>query len=162
MASLQTMTFTIAPQDSWQYFNSPTRLKQVTNHLICLLKDTLGDTYDYYLDTEVSYPTQSQESQYGRIHYHGIITFNKGQKAQFFIEHLGKLNKNCRVEVDTINDMQKWLEYIGKNEEEMKYYCNQNKVPYRITKHLPRPVDTQINKNINKYIRRVAGQQELP
>lgn len=147
-------TFTLAPADCIQYYNSPCRLRQVTDTVRIILNKTIGTEYEYTIYPEISYPQQSQEGTYGRVHYHGIITFKPGQKAKFYTEHIGLLNKNIRLEIDTISDMKKWHEYITKDKLEMETYCKECKTVYCITEQLPPPADVkEIKPNIIKALK---------
>lgn len=126
-------TMTIVPDDKHQYVRAVCRIQKVFRAVLDLLEHNLGSRYDYELYTEVSKPEQSQEGRPPRIHYHGIIHLTKYQEAEFWIEKLQYLNQWCRVEVDTIKDSQKWLEYCTKDKESMLIYCKKNGVPYKLT-----------------------------
>lgn len=133
------MTLTIAPDDTLQCINAPLRLRTVSDTIRQLLYNTLGHQFQYELYPEVSYPQTVQEGKGGRIHFHGIIYFKPSQKTEFYVEHLHKLSKHCRIEIDSIVDIKKWREYIEKDRHEMEAYCLREKVVYQLTEQLPLP-----------------------
>jgi len=158
---IESMTLTLCPDDKHQFMNSPVRLRMVTDYIRTLLRDNLSDEYyNYTLYTEVSYPEKSQDGSIARIHYHGVIDFMQpSSKALFYIEHFHKLNKNCRMEVDDINDFNGWLDYCTKNWPAMQPYCELQKVPYKITHKLPYPSAPKLNKNISNFLKPVINNE---
>jgi len=157
-------TFTISPSDTYQHFGSPVRLRQCTDDIRILLNRTIGNKFEYILATEVSYPDVVQDHAGGRIHYHGIIYFRPGQRAEFYIEYINKLANGCRIEIDTIKDINKWLIYIYKDRDEMERFCAYSNVPYLLHHHLPMPMQpTEIsNDGIKQFIKTKNTKQRKP
>lgn len=160
---IETLTFTLCPNDKHQFITSPVRLRMVTDYIRMLLKDNLNDNeYNYCIYPEVSYPEKSQDGSMARIHFHGILEFMSDHaKPQFYIEHFHHINKNCRMEVDTIEDYEGWREYCTKNWSTMIPYCERQKVPYRITHTLGYPTAPKTNKNIKNYLSQPISDDEL-
>lgn len=159
-------TFTVNPDDKHQYVRRPCRIAMVTADVRELLYTTLGSDYEYELYTEVSKPEQSQEGKITRIHYHGIIRLTPFQCAEFYVDKMPYLNMWCRIEVDTIKDINKWEEYICKDRHEMEPYCNYYKVPYMLSnKMLYKPRKTsgaksEAKNNINMYFSSAPQERE--
>lgn len=147
-------TLTISPNDKLQHFNSINRLRKVTDDVRTLLYNTLGSTLRYELYTEVSYPTEIQNNRGGRIHYHGIIYLTPVQKAKMYVEYLPKLTNECRIELDTIQDLAIWQSYIIKDKEAMFAYCKEEHVPYKLDNHMAKPTlqKEKVNKGVYDYL----------
>lgn len=137
-------TFTLAPSDTIQFVQSPCRVQTVSDHIRCLLCYHLKG-FKWELHTEVTYPAVTQDSSIARIHYHGVIYFQPGQKTHFFTSIIHHINKHIRIEVDTINDLTKWQDYYTKHNDEihayMQTYCStkKNPYPYILSSDMPPP-----------------------
>lgn len=77
----------------------------------------------------VMYP---EYSKLGRLHMHGMITFNTPIGVMQFYDKLAKVRDLCTFKLDHINDGLKWLTYIRKQEPHMKPYCQMKEVPYKL------------------------------
>lgn len=134
-----TYTFSISPNDKLQNTNlGPKRIKIIGDHIRNLLHHYLNG-YIWTLHTEISYPTQTQEGRSGRIHYHGIIELDGYKKPELYAERIHHINKQCRIEIDTITDIKIWKEYCTKDETTMSLYGKAKKYPHILAHDLPLP-----------------------
>jgi len=69
-------------------------------------------------------------SQKGRFHYHGWITVTK--MPEFVIHDLAWLRHYGTYEIDIINDEDKWIEYVFKQERFMRSYCIRHEMQYEV------------------------------
>lgn len=83
-------------------------------------------------------------SAYGRLHWHGIIKFNHMSHVGIFYGTMPRLLNISHVEVDTISDMKKWLEYCNKGVPYMKTLAKTYSMAYE-------PLDgEQLNINLSE------------
>lgn len=165
---MTTHTFTISPADRVQYFGSPCRLRQVTDRLRILLQNTIqNDGYEYELYPEITQPSIFQDEYSGRVHFHGYIKLSDQQKAMFYLNHSKPLSKDNRIEIDSIEDIDKWNKYVTKQRDTMYPICDQYHTPYVINNDLPYIKEiTQIKPNIknvinNQHNRVSKGEKEV-
>lgn len=99
---------TINPQDDYQYWNenTDTRLKMFTDNIKIVMHRILQPCrYELYVEV----------SPVGRLHLHGKMRFNnKSTIIRWYISQIHKLGKVSHFEIDTIEDMKIWDEYIKK------------------------------------------------
>lgn len=69
-------------------------------------------------------------SQKGRFHYHGYIQIKNN--PEFYLTDLARLRDTGTYEIDIINDKEKWLEYVLKQQKTMSVYCRKNGMCYEI------------------------------
>lgn len=73
-------------------------------------------------------------SRMGRLHFHGVITIDK--IIEFYLYDLHKLKDAGTFEIDTIQDIVKWNEYVYKQSKLMIIFLNKeistNKCCYRL------------------------------
>jgi len=100
-------TFSINPNDDYQFWNDTEaeRVKKATNHITWLCRKYCNIYFELFMDV----------SRVGRIHWHGTILFNNRLNIkQFFTEIIHDLTLKHTIEMDTIADPKKWLEYCTK------------------------------------------------
>nr|UOF80451.1 rep protein [Cressdnaviricota sp.]UOF81224.1 rep protein [Cressdnaviricota sp.] len=100
-------TLTINPNDDYQFFkeNMEDRIKKSVNHMNYILKN--------YTCLHIN--LQMDISRTGRIHWHGTITFPCEMSIKrFFFEIIHELLTKHIIEIDTIEDLVKWTEYMNK------------------------------------------------
>lgn len=76
------------------------------------------------------YPEYSKK---GRLHLHGIITFKTGNAIMDFYASVMEQTYKSMMEIDTIEDIQTWSEYITKQEKYMRPYCEKKRTIYEFT-----------------------------
>lgn len=102
-------TLTLCPDDSLQFWNANEiqRLERSQDYIRSLLLN-LGKNTDINIWLEVS--------RTGRIHYHGTIMFaSKNSVKTFFLTKIHKIQDHFKIEIDTISDMDEWLDYCQKS-----------------------------------------------
>lgn len=111
---------TIQPDNKIQFLgNKPhARIIKFRQHFYSLLQDC---KIPYYLNMEISEPVGSldNKSSGGRLHYHGIITFDKKQDIlSWLLEYQYKLLRQARLEISKIHKdhRQTWWNYIHKRQ----------------------------------------------
>lgn len=62
---------------------------------------------------DINYVLYGDLSPKGKIHYHGLIQFKTKESIFHFYREINKI-QDIAVEVDTIEDRQKWINYIKK------------------------------------------------
>lgn len=96
-----------------------------------------------YTETEIintlycNYELYPELSRAGKLHWHGIITFNNDiEIAHFYATVIPKLLHNSRaIEVDTIDDLKYWKEYYCKKcKHIMKPYLLRFKRDYKLSR----------------------------
>lgn len=106
------------PIDKYQFAGKPDRWKKFTNFIHGQL---ISWRYDYYLFTEISEPKTINQGQIGpRLHLHGTIIFESKKQIQTFLLHsLYQLSRWCRIDIDTIDDIDHWTSYMTKQQDIM-------------------------------------------
>lgn len=132
-------TFTICPNDEQQHINSPCRIVMVHNHIRTILYDVLGDKFPYKLFTEITEPQNGQDGSIARIHFHGLIYLPPVDLITFYAEYFHRLNRYFRIEVDTIKNLEVFLNYCTKQRESMELYCKVYKVEYILHHKMAKP-----------------------
>lgn len=111
----------ICPADQYQYFCSPNRMKLFRDKMNSLLMDCFNyHKIDYIQYIELSTPLGKSSPNYSgpRLHLHGIIVIKKlTQLKDWLLNGYPKLVKNCMIEIDTINDIQTWIDYVLKDQD---------------------------------------------
>lgn len=125
-------TFTIAPDDKHQYLRRPCRLRLVVDDVRDLLYTYLGSSYKYEVRPEISFPAVTQQGSGGRVHFHGIIYLSPEDKCRLYTDVLPYLSLWTRIEIDTIEDLEVWKNYIKKEEKGMRAFCKSERVMYII------------------------------
>lgn len=69
-------------------------------------------------------------SRKGRLHYHGFIKISK--VIEFYLMDLKKLMHYGTLEIDGIDDIDKWVTYVTKQEKYMRKFCENNNMVYEI------------------------------
>nr|UOF76868.1 rep protein [Cressdnaviricota sp.] len=133
---------TINPDNDHQYFKESTdeRIKKATTYINALLSRYPNMRCRLKMDI----------SRNGRIHWHGIVVFKHTNHIKdFFFETIHNLQLSNQIELDTIQDMQKWIEYMGKIiwlDVEVTTETSSKKLAQALKK-----ADAQFQKPINEY-----------
>lgn len=113
-------TFSINPDTR----NQRSFLKQYEQLTSCINKFSHIDGLEYLFVVELS--------SSGKVHCHGIVYFNKMLAIGLFYETLFVLKDLCAYEMDTIEDYDKWRDYVKKGINYMKYLAKRYGVKYII------------------------------
>lgn len=107
-------SFNLNPSDEHQYFSKESnRIRDVGRYFSTYLVTLFTAHCEVYMEI----------SRTGRLHFHGIITFNTTNDIrQFYIEAIHNLLKQCTIEIDTIKDMDIWRTYITKCQSLIKWH----------------------------------------
>lgn len=110
------ISLSINPDDNWQFTSKPylDRIIKLRNKIRGIFLDS---GYDYYLVMEISEPRHTiQRGTIGyRLHFHGVVYMNdEPSVCKFLLETVYRLTRHCRVDIDTIADLDDWLKYIHK------------------------------------------------
>lgn len=103
------------PVDKYQFAGKSDRWNRFVNFVY---EQLLTWEYDYYLFIEISEPTTAKQGDLGpRLHLHGTIEFeNNKQVFDFLLNKMYQLTRWCRVHIDTIEDMETWMNYCTKQQ----------------------------------------------
>lgn len=85
-------------------------------------------------------------SRTGRLHLHGYIQFETERSVVRFYERIPRMMKECKMEIDTIGDIQKWTAYVTKQQRFIEPYCMSEKRIYEFTRDSVAPLETPKNK----------------
>lgn len=100
-------SITLNPCDDYQYWSeiSDERIKKSKNHMKYLIRRYCNIHMDLYLEI----------SRTGRLHWHGTIKISHiNHVREFYLVVIHELMTKHHVDVDTIEDMDKWIEYCTK------------------------------------------------
>ena len=101
----------------------------------------------------LEYRLYPEYSKRGRLHLHGIIEFKKEISIMCFYDNMMDMLSKSSIEIDTISEMQKWSEYIVKQEKYMRRYCEKKHVIYEFTRDSVQPMETPRSKtSIEKWL----------
>lgn len=107
-------SITLNPIDKYQYYGLPDRIQKFRNFMYDHLL-VLTCQYEFYI--EISEPRGMHIQGYNgpRLHLHGWLLFKtKSQLGSFLVNQYYMLLKISSVDIDTIDDEAKWLEYCQK------------------------------------------------
>jgi len=113
-------SITINPSDKYQYYGKITRLQLFKSfmHEQILHWKSRGITYTLWI--EVSEPLNKTVNG-PRLHLHGIIRFHSGKAVlNFLIGEIYKITRYAVYDIDTIDDMEKWIGYCMKQQHIIK------------------------------------------
>lgn len=124
-------SITINPSNRINYdgftFRENTRLIEVYESI----KETFFNhsfTYcKYTLWPEMSVPPVYTNGKYSRIHFHGVINFSN---PAAWLENVSPLLSDYMVEIDTIDNLETWLNYCQKDSDTMEPYTVHKKLKY--------------------------------
>lgn len=104
-----------------------------------------------YIQNYASFILLPELSKVGKLHYHGMISFESYENIFFFYQN--SLNMGCAIEIDTIKDMDIWYTYITKQKKFASQYhrCLQ---PYKIH-NLPK--GSKVNDHIDDILQASAS-----
>lgn len=103
----QAYTFTISPNDDYQYFDKEDRLHKFISYWRRYFCTKMYSNIAVLLHIELS-PA-------GRLHAHGRISFNNMRTITlFYLNNINMLLDRAQVEIDTIEDEEKWDNYCTK------------------------------------------------
>lgn len=111
-------SITINPEDRYQHFgmlgiNRMQKFRELMRDTLYPWKTDFG--IDYYFRIELSEPRDINNTRGPRLHLHGVILFTSRKSVyNFLLECLPKLAKFTHVNIDTINDINQWEQYVEK------------------------------------------------
>lgn len=100
-------TFTLNPSDKYQYWDNTMddRIKKSVDHCNKILRTYGSMKVKLHMDF----------SRTGRIHWHGTIRFPSTESIKiFYLKYFHELQEEHQIEMDTIEDIEKWNEYCTK------------------------------------------------
>lgn len=106
-------SFTLNPQDKYQFFGNEYRFKRFRN----IIYELFLVKYHYGFIIEISEPRNQIPYQYKgpRLHIHGTIRFpTRATLERFLIIKMSQISKIGTMEIDTIGNIETWLDYIHK------------------------------------------------
>jgi len=126
---------TINPDDNWQYWDSPNRLRR--------FKDAISNKLLLY-EKVFTFSGYYEMSSVGRLHLHGVIQFHNC--FDFYLFTIHHMLRWCVFEIDTINDHGLWTSYITKQHSQ---WTTSNKVsdfryPVKADRRFARPRKSSI------------------
>ncbi len=83
-----------------------------------------------YIQPYMIYELVPELSSVGRLHYHGICIFRKKRDIWLFYSNIYGVS-DCAIEIDTIDDLNKWLTYVTK-QESYRFIFEELLLPYRL------------------------------
>lgn len=107
-------SITINPIDRYQWLHNIKRVRKFRNHFYEVF---MAEKYQYELFIEFSEPRGFHTQGYSgpRLHMHGTISFNDIKELGYFLSQgYSKLLKYASVDIDTIDDIDKWKAYCTK------------------------------------------------
>ncbi len=115
-------SITINLDDKHQYFGIDDRDKKAHSFMYeqLLHFKSIGITHELYM--ELSEPKSNSISKNGpRLHFHGTIMFHSCKSVKrFLLIEWYKLSRFSNFDIDTINDMDKWVLYCKKQQSIIK------------------------------------------
>lgn len=108
-------TFTLNPSDDFQFFKEDpeTRITKSINHIKYIIRNNPNYHMDLFLEVSCK----------GRLHWHGTLLFKHNNHIKnFYLQFIPQILNNHSIEIDTIADPDKWLEYCTKS----KHLFNHN------------------------------------
>lgn len=98
-------TFTVNPNDDFQYWGDQDRIKKATKHMQFICNRYINYDIELYMDI----------SRTGRLHWHGTISFKTNtQILDFYVEIIHELLTKHQIDMDTIKDPLIWTTYCLK------------------------------------------------
>lgn len=134
-------SITINPNDDYQFFNDieSVRIKKAENHIKYIMRKYINIRFSLYIDV----------SRVGRIHWHGTIMFPFINSIKFFYtEVINELLSKHHIEIDTINDSDKWFHYCTKTAHLWKVVINTDDL---LNARLKRDLTGNAQYDITKY-----------
>jgi len=108
-------TFTVNPNDEFQYWGDLDRIKKATKHMTFIMNRYINLDISVHLDI----------NRTGRIHWHGTISFKtNAQILDFYVDIIHELLTKHQIEIDTIEDPIKWSDYCHKLDPLIKVLIN--------------------------------------
>lgn len=95
---------TIAPDDDWQYFKKPDRLK--------LFKDKFRTFLTFIIKQCAQLELYVEISSNGRLHYHGVIHIR--DKMEFYLYAVPALEEQATICLKAASEMREWYKYCTK------------------------------------------------
>ncbi len=105
---------TINPIDQHQYFSSAQRMIQFRDFIY---EQTMSWKWKYEMFIEISEPRNMKTHGYSgpRMHLHGFFVFrNTKELAMFLLHGYREITRYASIDIDTISDHPKWMEYCAK------------------------------------------------
>jgi hypothetical protein len=113
-------SITLNPCDQQQGFRSRDRLREVisfTEQLMDKVTRRCCSKMCYTLYTELSEPIDSHKSESSRVHFHGVLLFKDTISIKMFLLYGYRLLcQHLYVNIDTITDLQAWINYCFKQQ----------------------------------------------
>lgn len=109
-------SITINPNDSYQrYGKGIDRLKSINQIFFEHLLGYSQSKIQYKLHYDISEPRDMVDGKSPRVHFHGVIRFTTPMSIRnWLLYHSHQLSKMSYVNIDTIDDPNKWIGYCKK------------------------------------------------
>lgn len=107
--------FTISPGDSLQFTSSGNYKSRFTTFYDCMLS-----FLSKYLEHYARYRFRVEISSLGRLHLHGTVIIS--DIFGFYSTFIPKIIKVATIEMDTISDRNKWIDYMYKQQSCMPFH----------------------------------------
>jgi len=112
-------SITINPENRYQYFLKPDRIKLCKKTVESLLYSGSGVLHNitYTLHMEISEPRGALKNGYdgARLHFHGIVSFPHKSDILYFLMVVQRmLCKIGNIKIDTCPDIEVWHKYCAK------------------------------------------------
>lgn len=124
-------SLTLNPVDKYQFYGQDLRLLKFRNFVYEQLLTLAGD---YTLVVELSEPLGMKTQGYTgpRLHMHGVIVFRKKEQLyKFLLTDYYKLTRWTSIDIDTIDDITVWMDYILKQDlvpKKRRYFTNNTEI----------------------------------
>lgn len=125
-------SFSINPIDEYQYWRS----------LAVDRREEMFRNYwkNFFLHQNNSYHTRlfPELSPLGRLHFHGLISFEtKEHIKRFYMNDIYTLKLKCTFEIDEIEDLEIWMQYITKQQDHFDWAVDNNTAKSKLEKNVP-------------------------
>lgn len=135
------LAITLNVADSGQFFNDNISNRLWNAYVI------YNNFCHKYIKPWADYDIYTEISRKGRIHCHGVIRIT--DYIKYYVQYARKLDRldSMNVDLDTISDMDKWLEYCRKDSLLMStmYEKEARGGKYQLTQYLPCARKEKIN-----------------
>lgn len=128
---------TIAPTDKYQFAGKELRMTRFKNFINEQLMVWTKYKIQYHFNMELSEPKLIKSNSIGpRLHLHGMIRFKcRMAVLKFLTNVLYDVSRFAQIDIDSINDMGVWYNYITKQEEIFKCYIDPVFTNVKIKQH---------------------------
>ncbi len=114
---------TINPSNRYQFgkLSINNRLQKFRSHMLVVL-GPLQQQFKYKFNMEIS--------KFGRVHLHGYVKLKKVLEFSQWVYNIKNDSKEYHLDIDSINDLDKWIKYCRKDEDIMTYNIDKPRIIY--------------------------------